>query len=369
VNESFYSNKEVVSTWEKCSNTFVATFFPLGKTNALWKKISRFQQLTDETIAEAWERLRDYISACSHHGMEEWFIIQSFYHGLIHSTREHIDAAVGGCFSSHGIEEAHKLVEKIASNQSWDEKCTRTRTCKVHQLEEVDMLTTKINLLMKKLENPGPDHHKMVDARVTCEECGETGYMGIHCLTVSQDVNFTGNSNNGFHPGEGFNAGWNRLIFPFDNHQKCSMGQNFNRNEPSRKDITRDLVRINDQSGKKIHATDKLLENINAKMDNFTVATQNQLSFNKMLETWIQQISIALPSQSSGVSSKTTVQESVRSISTVFKEKAPKSTEGSPRGVGKDKKPSTAENVSTKFSRRVKNATPAVISSPITPLT
>jgi hypothetical protein len=29
---------------------------------------------------------------------------------------------------------------------------------------------------------------------------------------------------------------------------------------------------------------DKLLENINAKMDSFIVATQNQLSFNKMLE-------------------------------------------------------------------------------------
>jgi hypothetical protein len=38
---------------------------------------------------------------------------------------------------------------------------------------------------------------------------------------------------------------------------------------------------------KKIHATDKLLENINGKVDNFTVATQNQLSFNKMLETQI----------------------------------------------------------------------------------
>jgi hypothetical protein len=46
---------------------------------------------------------------------------------------------------------------------------------------------------------------------------------------------------------------------------------------------------------------DKLLENINAKMDNFTVATQNQLSFNKKLETQIQQISATIPSQSNGV--------------------------------------------------------------------
>jgi hypothetical protein len=53
----FYSNKEAVSTREKCSNAFLALFFGLGKTNALRNKISKFQQLTDETIAEAWERM------------------------------------------------------------------------------------------------------------------------------------------------------------------------------------------------------------------------------------------------------------------------------------------------------------------------
>jgi hypothetical protein len=38
----FYSNKEAMSTWEKCSNAFLTKFFPLCKTNALRNKISRF---------------------------------------------------------------------------------------------------------------------------------------------------------------------------------------------------------------------------------------------------------------------------------------------------------------------------------------
>jgi hypothetical protein len=96
--------------------------------------------------------------------MDEWLIIQSFYLGLIRSAREHIGAAAGGSFFTLSIEEAHKLVEKMASNQSWDEERTQTHTWKVHQLEEVDMLTTKIDLLMKKVENLGLDHLKMVDA-------------------------------------------------------------------------------------------------------------------------------------------------------------------------------------------------------------
>jgi hypothetical protein len=193
--------------------------------------------------------------------------------------------------------------------------------------------------------------------------------MGINCPTVSQDVNFIGNSNSGFHPNQGFNAGWNKPSFPFDNRQQDGNGQNFNRNEPSLRDIIRDQLRINDEVGKKSHATDKLLENINAKMNSFTVAMQNQLSFNMMLETQIQQISAAIPSKSNRDSSKTPFQESVRSIFTVFKEKAPKPTEGSLGGVSKDKKPSTVENFSTKFSQRVKNVTSAATSSPVAPVT
>ena len=71
----FYSNKEAFMTWEACSNAFLAKYFPVGKTNALRNRISGIQQLPDETIPEAWERLQEYIQACPHHNMEEWLII------------------------------------------------------------------------------------------------------------------------------------------------------------------------------------------------------------------------------------------------------------------------------------------------------
>jgi hypothetical protein len=68
------------------------------------------------------------------------------------------------------------------------------------------MLTAKIDLLIKKLEDPGLDHLKMDDSRMMSEECGETGNMGINCPTTYQDVYFIGNSN-GFHLNQGFNSG------------------------------------------------------------------------------------------------------------------------------------------------------------------
>jgi hypothetical protein len=45
VKQWFYSNKEIVLTWKKCSNAFISKFFPLGKTNALWNKIFGFSNL------------------------------------------------------------------------------------------------------------------------------------------------------------------------------------------------------------------------------------------------------------------------------------------------------------------------------------
>ena len=115
----FYTNKEAFATWKACSNAFLAKYFLVGKTNALWNRISGIQQLPDETIPEVWERLQEYIQECPHHGIEEWLIIQNLFHGLNQQAQDHIDAAAGGSFLSLDVAGAKALIDKIASNQSW----------------------------------------------------------------------------------------------------------------------------------------------------------------------------------------------------------------------------------------------------------
>ena len=83
----FYQNKEAVSTWDKCSTAFLAKFLPLGKTNALRERISSFQQTGMESIPKAWKRLQEYILNCPHHGMDERLVLQSFYNGLMTTSR------------------------------------------------------------------------------------------------------------------------------------------------------------------------------------------------------------------------------------------------------------------------------------------
>jgi hypothetical protein len=48
--------------------------------------------------------------------MENWLLMQTFYHGLTNSTRETMDVAAGGAFLSLTINRATTLVEKMASN-------------------------------------------------------------------------------------------------------------------------------------------------------------------------------------------------------------------------------------------------------------
>jgi flagellar biosynthesis/type III secretory pathway M-ring protein FliF/YscJ len=77
-------------------------------------------------------------------------------------------------------------------------------------------------------------------------------------------------------------------------NQQGAMGQNFNRSEPSLKDIVQDQLRINSEVGKKLLANDRILESINNKMNNFTAVVQIQLNFKKVLETRMAQLAATL---------------------------------------------------------------------------
>jgi hypothetical protein len=51
----------------------------------------------------------------------------------------------------------------------------------MHQLKEADMMSAKIDLLMKKLEDKDPEKKELMqlfESRMTCEECGNTGHSG-----------------------------------------------------------------------------------------------------------------------------------------------------------------------------------------------
>jgi hypothetical protein len=50
--------------------------------------------------------------------MEEWLLMQMFYHGLTQKSHEQLDATAGGSFMSLTSTKAKALMEKIVENQS-----------------------------------------------------------------------------------------------------------------------------------------------------------------------------------------------------------------------------------------------------------
>ena len=51
----------------------------------------------------------------------------------------------------------------------------------MHQLKEVDMLSAKMDLLMKKLKDQANEKQEVMhihDSHMTCEECGNTRHSG-----------------------------------------------------------------------------------------------------------------------------------------------------------------------------------------------
>jgi hypothetical protein len=125
--------------------------------------------------------------------------MQTFYHGFTNISRENMDAATGGDFLSLTIPGATTLVEKVASNQGWNEERlqTRKRGGGMHQLKEVDMSSAKMDLLMKKLKDRATKEQEVMhihDSCMTCEECGNTGHSRNNCPKTRDDVNFVKNN-------------------------------------------------------------------------------------------------------------------------------------------------------------------------------
>ena len=172
------------------------------------------------------------------------------------------------------------LIDKIASNQSWKGKRQPARPRGVHQIDSVDMLAAKMDLLMKKLESLHQEINQVSESRMTCETCGETGHSGNSCPLIQEDANFVGSNNNlnsGFRPQQGWNL---KSSFPFSQQQ----GMNFNNNFlPTLKDLVYGQKQISDNISKKFLANDKIMESMAAQIEGFNSVIKNQLSFNKMI--------------------------------------------------------------------------------------
>nr|GFA09471.1 reverse transcriptase domain-containing protein [Tanacetum cinerariifolium] len=100
-----------ILTWEDLVSKFINQFFPPSKTTYLHNEITNFLQKSNETFNEAWERFKDLLRQCPHHGFSELHQLDTFYNALNLNDQDALDSAVGGNFLDNIPRECLSIIE------------------------------------------------------------------------------------------------------------------------------------------------------------------------------------------------------------------------------------------------------------------
>ncbi|XP_027165399.1 uncharacterized protein LOC113765424 [Coffea eugenioides] len=158
--------------------------------------ITSFSQLDGESLYETWERFRELLRRCPHHGLPDWLIVQTFYNGLSFSTKTTIDAAAGGALMGKSPQEAQSLIEEMAANNyQWaNERGNPRRHADMIEMDTLNMLGAQMNNVVKLLNRQAGVGSSSSNAHVAC--CSVCG--GEHdtndCVDFEQ-VQFVNNYN------------------------------------------------------------------------------------------------------------------------------------------------------------------------------
>nr|GFB92237.1 reverse transcriptase domain-containing protein [Tanacetum cinerariifolium] len=100
-----------IFTWDDLISKFINQFFPSSKTTNLHNEITNFQQRFDESFSEAWDRFKDLLRACPHHGFSELHQLDTFYNALNSKDQDSLNSAAGGNFLDRMPRECLGIIE------------------------------------------------------------------------------------------------------------------------------------------------------------------------------------------------------------------------------------------------------------------
>jgi hypothetical protein len=82
-----------IETWEDLNKKFVNEFFPPSKTTSLKNEIMKFTQKFDESFSEAWDRYKELLRKCPHHGFSDLMQLDTFYNGVSQSDQDSLNSS------------------------------------------------------------------------------------------------------------------------------------------------------------------------------------------------------------------------------------------------------------------------------------
>ncbi|XP_062115708.1 uncharacterized protein LOC133829893 [Humulus lupulus] len=225
-----------IVTWEDLAQKFLAKYFPPAKSTRVRGEINNFCQFEGESLYDAWERFKELLLKCPHHGIMKWMLVHTFYNGLRGNTRTIIDAATGGAFMSKRANEACELLEEMAmNNYNWSSKRENKKVARVLEVNPIAMLTAQIASLTKQMQqqnNISGQVMQLQPAPISCETCGGPHHFQQCPVTSSYSVddipleqvqvigNFPRQPNNNPYPNTYTPAYKNHLNLSWSNNQR-----------------------------------------------------------------------------------------------------------------------------------------------------
>ncbi|GJT63413.1 reverse transcriptase domain-containing protein [Tanacetum coccineum] len=125
-------------------------------------------------VSEAWERFKELLRACPHHGFTELTQVDTFYNGLNENEQDSLNAAAGGNLLSKTTREALNIIEnkskvRYSRNRSNVSRMNATSSKTDERIDKLaDQLSTLVEIVSKKVVTPAPV--KAVEE--TCVTCG-----------------------------------------------------------------------------------------------------------------------------------------------------------------------------------------------------
>nr|GEY03718.1 hypothetical protein [Tanacetum cinerariifolium] len=143
-----------ILTWEDLVSKFINEFFPPSRTTNLRNEILNFQQQFDESFHEAWDRYKDLLHACPHHGFTELHQLDTFYNALNPADQDSLNSAAGGNLLERRTQDVLTIIE----NKSKIAKLTHA----VNQ--QTSVVTTAMIAILKQFQaTPPPAFVKAVE--------------------------------------------------------------------------------------------------------------------------------------------------------------------------------------------------------------
>ncbi|XP_060961982.1 uncharacterized protein LOC133032150 [Cannabis sativa] len=191
-----------VTNWNDLAEKFLRKYFPPTRNPKFRSEIMSFQQLEDETTSDAWERFKELLRKCPHHGIPHCIQLETFYNGLNAASRMVLDASANGAILSKSYNEAFEILERIASNNyQWSTNRAPTSR-KVAGVLEVDALTAltaqmaSMTNILKNMNMGGSVQPAAAiqRAEISCVYCGD-GHTFENCPSNPASVCYVGNQN------------------------------------------------------------------------------------------------------------------------------------------------------------------------------